>query len=548
MKILKKIFVVLLVAVMLVPTFGINSLAASSNAFKGTRSLTFTADTSDVENFIDGGRTVLDLIIRASAPEWADITLSANGRNLELAIVFEFGSYDDYCSKTSELLTYTASVLYSKDDGLLVIESHEPFELLGFIESSPAMQGSLSERTLPEIFRLSKNILVIGEEEYSFEGNVNIVSEDREIFIYEYVNIDTQADDNGEYDRTITLYPENKDEKSIKKLKKNLKKVGKIDTDKNDEYLITVKFSASNDRELIDKTMKCLSVAVTIRENQIVISEDKIGVTRDEYFDIDALISDYGRFEYKYKYPSHYENISVNEENALLQDDMIYSDSQSMITVYYERGFGFDKLDVKTDFSDAWGSVKCTITFVSKSNIAISFHDNIKKTLTRKLPKGASLNIYDKLGNRYYEITYKSWYMDKISEFIGTFLKGDSYMDIDDSFFLIGKSNIEGRFKVKELSKGMMPPKEITATYKFKDKDDFEILSRKFDKTTLDDGSVRFTLVNGSNFEIEYRRINLVKVIFVSVIIVASLSAAVLVAFEPIKELFKKIKKKEPKP
>ena len=72
--------------------------------FKGTRNFSVLIDLSNLENYVNGGRTKLEYLIRVFKTDWVNIETLVNGINLEIKMSFEFSSYNDYINKLTMLL------------------------------------------------------------------------------------------------------------------------------------------------------------------------------------------------------------------------------------------------------------------------------------------------------------------------------------------------------------------------------------------------------------------------------------------------------------
>lgn len=546
MKFVKKILCIISAAALLTALPTVGASAASENTdFSGTRTVVFTADKSDVDNFISGGRTALDIFVRGNAPETVGCKLSADDRDLTLMLSFDFSSYDDYCAKTAELLTSVPSVLYNTEKGLFLLESHETAELLTFLSAPLAAQGCLSERQLADIFNLTVNELTVGNDTYTFKEKVSVQPEGFTARRFDFVNIETSCDSGGAYKRSISVRIDDCDEDTKKEVTKHFKSVGRVTEEEGSDCAVNLEFSAKSEKELVSKTMQALLVAVSLNETERYIDENTVEVIREEYFDTASLLNDRGRFEYTYKYPSYYGNLTAVSGNLTVNEDGLYASNQGFsssdsdrITCRYERGFRFERVDISTDFSDIWGSITRKVRFISRTDYAAPCHDIIKAELTEKLTDGVTLNIYDKGGNRFYEFELKAWYMSDIDEFTKTVLSDDAYSEISDSLLPYGFSKGEEYIAVEGLSGNAPPPKEYTVTYKFASPYRLKMEDEALSVITLPDGSVQHTVSNHMDVGYRYNRINLLKIL----IFIVVLSVAAVVIGIVIKVIGKKVK------
>lgn len=76
--------------------------------FKGARYFSVLIDSSNLDNYINGGRSELEYLIRVLKNEWLKVELSVNGINLEVKMDFNFETYEDYIKKLEYLLRIRA--------------------------------------------------------------------------------------------------------------------------------------------------------------------------------------------------------------------------------------------------------------------------------------------------------------------------------------------------------------------------------------------------------------------------------------------------------
>lgn len=121
-----KLFITILILICLLSTFVFatneennSEVNASSNEvqtdkakeiedFKGARYFSVLIDSSNLDNYINGGRSELEYLIRVLKNEWLNVELSVNGINLEVKMDFNFETYEDYIKKLEYLLRIRA--------------------------------------------------------------------------------------------------------------------------------------------------------------------------------------------------------------------------------------------------------------------------------------------------------------------------------------------------------------------------------------------------------------------------------------------------------
>ena len=157
---MKKRFAYVFLAIILAASIVLPANAAARDEFSGTRSFQITADWSDLENYINGGRTAFDQILRGNMPEWFVYDIRTQGRDVTCTFSFSFSSFEDYQSKLATLIMRSPAILYSQEKDLLLMESCTPYDLLNFLENALNQHNCLSEKTLQEIFPLTGFIYI----------------------------------------------------------------------------------------------------------------------------------------------------------------------------------------------------------------------------------------------------------------------------------------------------------------------------------------------------------------------------------------------------
>ena len=113
---MKKIVAVILTVVIIITslsfTFG---TSAEETKFSGTKKVVYSIDSSDMNNYFNGGRAAFDILLRAYAPEWLTYSIKSEGLDLEISLEYPFESYDELCSRTSDLISGAACIEYKKE-------------------------------------------------------------------------------------------------------------------------------------------------------------------------------------------------------------------------------------------------------------------------------------------------------------------------------------------------------------------------------------------------------------------------------------------------
>ena len=128
MKLKKYIFIVILSILALI-IFGTPTYAESEEEFKGTRSIAVSVDLSDLDNYVNGGRSYLEAMIRTSSVDWLNYSTSVENMNLIITISFDFENYDDYYEKISYMLEYEPTIINNEN---MYVESFSTLEMLNY--------------------------------------------------------------------------------------------------------------------------------------------------------------------------------------------------------------------------------------------------------------------------------------------------------------------------------------------------------------------------------------------------------------------------------
>lgn len=461
-----------LIIFVLIYNISFSVFAASDNEmdnFCGSRRVTYIVDKSDLNNFVDGGRSSFDIVLRSNVPLWLNYEIYASDRNVYLEINFDFGSFDDYTSKLKELLTYAPILFYSTDNSLLLLESYSAMELLNFLQTILTSLDCLTEQQLSEIFTITENEITINESNYSSEeSRLSIRSDIENMIKLDVLKISTKGGKNGSYNRNMTVQVDTtSNEDALNTIIKRFKQIGKtIDTELSDNVIeVCVEFNAVNQDELISKTMSCLNVASSISEQQSYIDDTTIGVTRTEFIDLTELMRENAQFHYYYEYPSYYNNVVSVDDVVSVTDTTITAQNESYISCYYERGFKFDSIKVCTDLSNILGKITRTITLVAPIEISEYYHNIIKEQLQSRLIRGTTLNIYDAGGSRYYELNYSSWFTKDIGKFTSSIMNCNYNLILNNSWIPYGKSNLKDNFSVNSIINNMVPADKTIVSY-----------------------------------------------------------------------------------
>ena len=537
---MKKIIAVILTTVIIITSLSFSfGTSAEETKFSGSKKIVYSIDSSDMNNYFNGGRAAFDILLRAYAPEWLTYSIKSEGLDLAISFEYSFESYNDFCSKTSDLISSAACIEYKKEkSGVFYIEGHTAVEWLSFICSSSTTL-TYDDYDFETLFKVKKNETVINGETFSGDKQIVVLPNEGEAIILKSLAISTELNDKGEYTRTIVATA--KDYEKQGDLASRFSQVGEVESN---EYSTTVVFDAYNQAELIRKTILCLYVPCTLKTNKTQLEGLNIGVVQTEEFGLDVLMSEYSNFSFEFKYPRYYRNVASNVEEIVIEEGVVKSNSKEPVQYYYEREFSFSALDIKTDMSGLFGKVRKSITFIAPITQVKPYHDQIKKKFENYVKKGVALNIYDIDSNRYYEFSYSSWFSDDLFKFAKSIL-GDSYsLDISDSWLPYGKSTITEGLKSSKVAISSVPLERITLTYVFMSGSKYQC-NYSGRNVTIDEENNSLECVRGDNREIivEYHRLHLLKNIL-QVVIVVILIVLIIFAVKYVKKIKTKLKEK----
>ena len=78
--------------------------AGGRESFYGSRTTVCRITQSDLENYVSGGRTSLEMLLSKNQHDWLTYSIESHERDLYIAISFAFDSYEDYTEKLSVLI------------------------------------------------------------------------------------------------------------------------------------------------------------------------------------------------------------------------------------------------------------------------------------------------------------------------------------------------------------------------------------------------------------------------------------------------------------
>ncbi len=512
--------------------------------FSGSRTFVCRIDSSDLNNYVNGGRGFFDFILRQNKPEWLGYQIHTVERDVTIQFQFDFQTYADYVDKVTGLLGYTPSIIYRAGNKPTYMENFNTIDLLNFVEIHLKAGDSFSEFSKDDLFHVTEGAFVLNGATHPASKRVNICLSDN-VIVFNSIDISTTGEKNGSFTRKITVEISSESgEDIISTVKEQFKQIEKPIIEEGTAQ-VSVQFDANDRDELITKTMLALNSAETIKETEEFIDDTTVGVWYREFFDLEQILNKDGAFRYSYEFPSYYNNATKTNEDskAYVSDGKVtYSNREGLIDFRYERGFRFDSIIIDTDLTNLFGKIKRSIRFVSTVSNAAPYHEKVKAELEKDMIRGMTLNISDDASSRCYEITFESWFVDDISNFTKTVVKGACTFQLDRNGLPFQKSQISDTLKINSVISKMAPPNTVQAKYQFPQNVKFRETENK---DIITDGTV-CSMVGGNSLSIEinYSSIRLVSclILFVPILVIV---IVILIIVRKAKRFIKKRKEKK---
>lgn len=512
--------------------------------FKGKRIFSIYTDLSNLKNYIQGGRSSLEYIIRMNNKEWLKLDISSDDYDIKLDFSFEFSSYDDYEDKIEYLLTYNPSII--NEDGTY-IEGFATRELANFLRDDlQANELYLSDTDDVELFSSGDSKIVFSDSnEYESNGERIKHQENEDIsLLLKSLKIDTSYDkEQNNFTRKIEFEIETESNSLLNSMKKSFMsrcKKQKIEYENPETKKFLVEFTRNSERELSLATMMLLNIGESIGTKEQYSNGNKLDVIFSEYLDIeDILISENPEFSYTFDL-SNFEKAKLidgyNENEGFTYENNILSVNvpKSSIKFSYQTEFEFDKLEVITDFSNDWNITR-TISMRARTIIAKNIHEEIKNSLVNAIPDGVTLNIYDKGAYRYYDIVFKG-NANKINSITSKTIDCESKLKISQMLLPFMPSKVEDNLTIGQICNYVKNYKSIEYKYIF-NKDTKFPYEKELNIIKNEDGTKAVVFEN-NNISITYKNFN--KILFAKVLILVIIIIIVILF---IRNKIKKIKK-----
>ena len=506
----------------------------AADAFSGNRTVIFEFDTSDIDNYANGGRAAVDLLLRKSAPDWLTHSLRGTGRTVALTFRFAFESFEDYTEKLAALLAAQPDILYSAGDELMLVETFEATAMLHWLQLALGDSEALASRAT-----VRSDMLTVGEEVYDVTAGVKLLPETAGEMRFLSLTIDTAPKRKG-FSRVITVVAdgetlESDDWDALVRRAKKAGKVDKVESEGTERLEITL--SASNLPALSKLTASILQLPVCLSVNLTAAKEAACDYLFTESFFLDGVLDEDSDFFYTFTCPENMQNVTAaGEESEIIGTEDWFEDEdgeQTVTTTYtveshnrtsvkfsYTAPFRFDQLRLQTTWDSALSKVTRQITLSTSLEAAEIYHEYIKAELVDEMPKGTTLEMYDEGAVRYYALSFSAWSWDDIADFTEEFV--DTKLDCADSWLPFGGSTFTEALTVGGVLDDFDPVYSVQASYR---------LPGSMDKAA--DGSLAGGVLTFSDpagaMEISYQHLHVVKLAMWVVAVAAIVLVVVLV-------------------
>lgn len=505
------ILAVVLVCVLL-PRSGVFA-AEDASGFSGRRTVEFLADGSDLDNFVDGGRSMLDLRLRMNAPDWLAVSVRARGQDVVITLEIPFASGEEYALRLSQLLLAQPGIMYTDQAGMVLIEDFQPTGLLNWIQKILDENNTGAQLPLEEILTVSAQRMELNGTAYDpGTGAVYIVPEQKLDIEIQSLEVITAESDKGILTRTIEITSAVEWNEDWTLMEDRFEEIGEeaFADLKREGRKMRLRFSAYSQQELMNKTMYCLGFPVLLTESVTSSGNKTQNVIRSELYVLDGLMAEDGSFSFVYDCPKYYRNIEPISIYCDVSENRVTSSGGNLIQFGYECGFRFAQVQVVTDYSSLLGRVEKRIILTSPTAVAAQFHEYIRRTLESRLVNGVTLDIYDQDGIRFYELSYRSWFAEDMAEFTGATLSKSCQTGIQDSWLPFGKSILSDRIGTERLLSGSIPAQNVSLRYIL------PIWTRVVQKdqdrpVTVENGAVTVAVAEGDEIQVVYRRVHPLK-------------------------------------
>ena len=451
----KSVFSILFVLALLLSLLpGTPAQAAEGEPFAGSRTVSFTMESSDVENFYNGGLSSLSLKLRMQAPSWLEFDITSENRVITLTLSVPFTSFEDYQNKMDVMVGSLAGIRYVPGEEMVLAEDFLPKQLLYFLHD-----GYEDAEKLGKWIQLMDNRLVLNGQEYSFGDEKLSIGEEPEQNVFQSVEVETWQAESGDFVRQMKLSVSyySADEPWWAEIRERCERLGEIVDENYSGSSITVELQAKTHEKLAQMTAQCAGGAVRYKQ-WLSVEGDVVNLRWAEQFLIPVQGAYYIPLDYSYTLPENAQNVRILSSGPEVEEGKVTGYGDLLIHVSYQIPYtpgmeipdedepsadlvGGVDVSVHTDASNSFKRISRTITLTAPVREAQGFHEALKAYLSERMIKGTTLEIYDENGTRYYVLSFSSWFWKDIEEFSAPFLQSE--IECSDSWIPMGESKFQ---------------------------------------------------------------------------------------------------------
>lgn len=541
----KYIYKIIFMFLVIVAIFSIpKNVEASSSEFSGSRTTVMQIDKSDLELYISGGRSMFELVLRENASSWFEYNIESENNTVTFTFSFDFSTYDEYVERLTVLLT-NEPVIISEDGG--IVENFKSIDLINFIEYNLEVDEMIIDTKVKDLFSVSSSTLVLNGETYETQDAIDTRNSSK-ITQYRNIEISTVVESSSSISRTIILQVLNDDQEvrdaKISNLVKKFESVGDVSSEGDK---ITVILEAKSFNELIKQTMEVLQVSVQITRSQSYLQKDSVKTKFEEYIDIENLLEENGNLKYTITFPSDYTNLSKEDEDDETitineeENSVCVENFENTITLNYEGKFEFSDFIIETDLSNESGKITRKIILVAPSNVAASYNDTIKESLSFLLVQGMTLNVYDMETFRYYSIEFSSLTLSRLKEKTSYILGTENTISFSNKRIGLMTSVFSEKIEYENFVEDMVIPSSVTLKYIVPTNS--KNVATSLNSEEVQENVCSITVENGTEIELEFKYMNKTYSLIMLVIIIIIVILVIIIIRKLKKGLSKKMKK-----
>ena len=152
---MKKKIIIALMFLILMCGLSLQSVKAMGE-FVGSRRVVCKISKSDLNNFVSGGQSSLEMILARSAEAWYSCEIDQTNRYVYLILEYSFDDYEEYEEKTYSLIGYQPITTYGEKD-ISYMENFAPTELFAFLNQKMQDANLLNEMKFHELLSVEKD-------------------------------------------------------------------------------------------------------------------------------------------------------------------------------------------------------------------------------------------------------------------------------------------------------------------------------------------------------------------------------------------------------